>query len=225
MKAASRRAPASSRVPVQARSRATFDRFLAAAAELLQDRRFEEATVAELVRRARSSVGAFYGRFGTKEALLHELDVRLFEAGREFWKGFLDPRRWDGASAADILASLIHELVRRRRERRGLLRALALYVRTRPDSDFARRSAALNALLSRRLTALLLTRRKEIGHPRPARAAALALQVADCVTRDAILFAPTGLTPARMSDRELEKELHRVLASYLRLRAGARREA
>jgi AcrR family transcriptional regulator len=81
------------RAPRQARSRATFDRLLAAAAELLAERRFEEATVAELVRRAGSSVGAFYARFGSKEALFHELDERLFEAGRASWAEFLAPSR------------------------------------------------------------------------------------------------------------------------------------
>jgi len=205
------------RVPRQARSRATFDRFLSATVELLAERRFEDASVAELVRRARSSVGAFYARFESKEALLHELDVRLFEVGRAKWKDFLAPERWKGASAAQILSQFIGSLVDARRERRGLLRALALYVRSRPGSEFAKRSAKLNRLLTERLTELMLTRRKEIGHPRPALAIAFALEIVDSVTRDAILFGDTGLAPARLSDGELKAELLRALEVYLRL--------
>jgi AcrR family transcriptional regulator len=206
------------RPPRQARSLATFDRLLGAAAELLSERRFEEASVAELVRRARSSVGAFYARFGSKEALLHELDERLFEAGRASWAEFLAPRRWAGVSTATIVEQLVARLVDRRRERRGLLRALALYARARPESDFARRGARLNRLLTRRLTELLLRRRGEIGHARPARAVAFALEIADSVSRDAILFADTGLSPAGLSDRELKAELTRVLCLHLRLK-------
>jgi AcrR family transcriptional regulator len=205
------------RPPRQARSLATFDRLLGAAAELLAERRFEEAGVAELVRRAGSSVGAFYARFASKEALLHELDERLFEAGRASWAEFLAPRRWAGTPAAAIVEQLVARLVDRRRERRGLLRALALYARTRPESGFSRRSARLNRLLARRLTELLLRRGSEIRHPRPARAVAFALEIADSVSRDAVLFGDTGLAPARLGDRELKAELTRTLCLYLRL--------
>jgi len=203
-------------LPRQARSRATFDRLMTAAAELLAERRFEEATVAELVRRARSSVGAFYARFGSKEALLDELHVRLFEVGRASWAEFLASPRWQGATAGAIVDAVAARLVALRRERRGLLRALSLYVRSRPDSAFARRSAELNRRLTRRFVALLMERRAEIGHPRPAWAAAFALQIADGATRDAILFDEARLLP-RTSDRELASELSRTLRGVLRL--------
>jgi AcrR family transcriptional regulator len=206
------------RPPTQARSRATFDRLLSAAVELLAERRFEDTSVTELVRKAASSVGAFYARFESKEALLHELDVRLFEVGRAKWREFLAPERWEGASAAQILEDFVARLVDARRERRGLLRALAIYVRSRPGSEFAKRSAKLNRLLTERLTDLMLTRRQEIGHPRPVLAIAFALEIVDSVTRDAILFADTGLAPARVSDAELKAELLRALKLYLRLK-------
>jgi AcrR family transcriptional regulator len=191
---------------------------MAAAAELLAERRFEEATVAELVRRARSSVGAFYARFGSKEAILEELEERIFEVGRASWREFLARERERGASAAAIVEHLVARLVDARRRRRGLLRALALYVRSRPDSSFARRSAELNRRLVRALTGLLLERRAEIGHPRPARAVAFAIEIADSVSREAILYEECGLAPARMSDESLKAELNRTLRLYLRLR-------
>ena len=215
--AAPARSPGGLRRPRQARSRATFDRLMTAAAELLAERRFEEATVAELVRRARSSVGAFYARFESKEALLDELHVRLFEVGRASWAEFLASPRWKDASAGAIVDAVVGRLVDRRRERHGLLRALALYARSRPESSFARRGAELNRKLTERLTALLLERRREIGHPRPARAVAFALQIADSVTRDAILFGETGLAPA-VRDHELKSELSRALRLVLRLK-------
>ena len=210
-----RRAPGGVQSPRQARSRDTFDRLLASGAELLAERRFEEATVAELVRRARSSIGAFYARFGSKEALLNELDERLFEAGRASWGEFLAPERWAGVSAGAVVEAVVARLVDRRRERKGLLRALALYVRTQPTSTFARRSARLNHLLARRLGELLLRRKGEVSHPRPARAVLLALAIADSLTRDAMLFGNTGLVPEHLEDSELKKELSRALKLYL----------
>jgi len=200
------------RRPTQARSRATLDRLMTAAAELLAERRFEEATIAELVSRARSSVGAFYARFGSKEALLQELDERLFEDGRASWKEFLDEKRWEGSGAGEILDATIDRLVVKRRERRGLLRALSLHARTNPRSEFARRSARLNRLLAERFAALLSTR--GIGHPRPLEAVAFALQIADSVTRDAIVFEESALAPPR-SDAALKANLSRVLRLHL----------
>ena len=191
---------------------------MTAAAELLAERRFEEATVADLVRRGRSSVGSFYARFRSKEALLDDLHERLFEVGRASWGEFLASSRWEGASAGAIVDAVVSRLVAMRRERRGLLRALALYVRSRPDSAFARRSVELNRRLTERVTALLLERR-EIGHPKPERAVAFALQIADSVTRDAILFEETRLSP-RTSDRELASELSRTLRGVLGVEEG-----
>jgi AcrR family transcriptional regulator len=205
------------RRPRQARSRATLDRLLTAAAELLAERRFDEATVAELVERAGSSVGAFYARFGSKEALLHEIDERLFEAGRASWKEFLAAERWEGAGAGEILDALVGLLVAKRRERRGLLRALALHSRSNPRSEFARRSTRLNRMLVSRFTRLLLTRRSEIRHPRPEEAIPLAFQIADSVTRDAIVFEESALAPPR-SDRDLAASLSRVLRLHLGLK-------
>jgi AcrR family transcriptional regulator len=52
----------------QARSRETRDRLLAAGRELLERGAFEETHVADIVRNAGCSVGAFYQRFADKEA-------------------------------------------------------------------------------------------------------------------------------------------------------------
>src|SRR5262249_9156472 len=90
------------RPPVQARSQATLDRLVRAAEGLLAEKRFDEATVAEIARRADSSVGAFYARFPDKEAFLDHFDERFFQNAREQWNVVLDPARWEGATAAHI---------------------------------------------------------------------------------------------------------------------------
>ena len=69
----------SARTPRQSRSRATLDRLLDATATLLAEKPFDEASVAEITRRAGTSVGAFYGRFPDKESLLDCFDERFFE--------------------------------------------------------------------------------------------------------------------------------------------------
>lgn len=203
------------RPPRQARSRATLDRFVAAAASLLSERRFEDAPVAEIARRARASVGAFYARFPDKEALLELLNERLFHAGREGWDAFLAVERWRGRGAAEIVAGVVRHLVRKRREHRGLLRSLALYARSRPEPGFLEQAQALNRHVHRRLRELLLERRAEIGHPEPERAIAFGLLMVDAAMRDAILFDEVVQLPGKPSDAQLARELSAAWLAYL----------
>src|SRR5262249_14806127 len=147
---------ASLRPPQQARSRATLHRFLESAIELLGERRFEEASVAEIARRARSSVGAFYARFDGKEALLAYLNERLFEEVQRLWDESLAPERWQGAGAAEIVEAVVARLVDRRRANLGLLRALSLYARSHPEPAFTAPARAMNRHVHEKLAELLL---------------------------------------------------------------------
>jgi AcrR family transcriptional regulator len=211
------------RPPQQARSKATLHRLLEAALELLGERRFEEAPVAEIARRAGASVGAFYARFADKQALLGYLNERLFEQGREQWQAFLAPARWQGRSAADLIEAVVRRIVRKRRANRGLLRALSLYARSRPDPGFAEHAAALNRYVHGRLRELLLARRREIGHSDPERAISFGLLLVDGATREAILFGEAARLPGKPSDAVLVRELTRAWLAYLGVRLRRRK--
>src|SRR5436190_18883369 len=66
----------------QERSRDTQDRLIEAAERLLaRGRSWADITVAELVKEAGASVGAFYNRFRDKDALLHVLQIELNRQG------------------------------------------------------------------------------------------------------------------------------------------------
>jgi AcrR family transcriptional regulator len=208
---------ASVRPPQQARSRATLHRFLESALELLGERRFEEASVAEIARRARASVGAFYARFPDKEALLGYLNDQLFEDGRRLWDEFLAPERWHGRSAAEVVEAVVGRLVERRRANRGLLRALSLYARSRPEPRFTAHARAMNHHVHRKLAELLLARREEVGHADPELAIAFGLLFVDGATREAILFGEAARLPGKPSDAVLVRELSAAWLAYLGL--------
>src|SRR5262245_40296795 len=103
--------PPSARPPRQSRSRATLDRLLDATATLLAEKPFDEASVAEIARRAGTSVGAFYGRFPDKESLLDSFDERFFELARASCDEFFDSPAWSAASLEDSVGQLISLLV------------------------------------------------------------------------------------------------------------------
>lgn len=203
------------RPPQQDRSRATLRRFLEATLALLGERRFEEASVAEIARRARSSVGAFYARFEGKQALVACLNQRIFEEGRERWGAFLAPERWRGRDAAAVMRGVVRHVVRKRRANRGLLRALALHARSHPQPGFAEAAAASNRHVHALLRALLLARRAELGHPDPERAIGMGLLLVDAATREAILFDEARLVPGGLSDAVLVRELSAAWLAYL----------
>src|SRR3990172_681601 len=120
------------RPPQQARSRATLDRFVEAALALVGERRFEDAPVAEIARRARASVGAFYARFPDKDALVEFMNERMFHAGRENWDAFLASDRWRDRGVTEIVEGFVRHVVRKRRAHPGGLRALWLHARSPP---------------------------------------------------------------------------------------------
>jgi AcrR family transcriptional regulator len=99
---------------MQARSRATRKRILKVLAKALDDQTIDRLTVADIARQAKSSVGAFYGRFADKAAALDALYadrmealVELLTAANEEARRHRDVHRWIGELAAACLAHAI----------------------------------------------------------------------------------------------------------------------
>ena len=95
------------RAPRQARSQATLERFVEATRMLLEERSFEDITVADIVSKAERTVGSFYARFEDKYAVLHVLVDRLDERIRMLVRSFCDPARWEGATVADFVSQSV----------------------------------------------------------------------------------------------------------------------
>jgi AcrR family transcriptional regulator len=181
--------------PRQARSERTRRRIVAAARELLEGGSFDELGVARIARRARSSVGAFYGRFPDKQALLLHLAEVYAEEARQAMQG-IGRRRGDergeadgtrGARLAAEVRSVVGFVVGFHRERAGLVRALLLEARARPAGRVAesvRRMKGLPTTLERRI----LEHRAAIGHPEPARAVAEGFFVVLSAVRERVVF-------------------------------------
>jgi len=201
------------REPRQARSRETLDRILDAAEALVAEKGFEDATVAEIVRRADSSVGAFYARFRDKDGLLYALYDRYLEQAIATADEALDPARWEGAEAHELLSSVVEFLVHIFREKGGLIRAFV--VRNHVDAEFRARQARLSHYVSEKLGRLLLERRERIGHPRPERAVPFGLSMLFSTLEDSVLFGETRSRAQSLSDADLVAELTRACLAYL----------
>lgn len=201
--------------PCQERSQKTLRRVLAATSRLLERMHFEDITIGQILELSDVSAGSFYARFHRKEDVLPHLYAEYSAdlAGR--MAAYLDPRVWEGKELAERVQLLCKLAVENYRERRGLLRAVALLARSRP------KQVAKSALRERddqyrAAGALLLQCRVEIRHPEPERAVPAGLLLVLAACRDKILFAEAPHpTSVALDDDQLAKELARALYAYL----------
>jgi len=207
--------PTRTRPPLQERSRRTLTRILEATEALLGERLFEQVTIRDIVERARTSVGAFYSRFENKDALLPALYQRYDESlphSREEVLEFV-PR------APDLqrqVSQIVAAVMRIFRERRGLMRAMALNARTHPEAipgEVRERRRVLHLTMGD----LLLEHRAEIDHPDQRLAVDMGLFLVSCTCRERILFPEATHASARpVDDGILAREMARALLAYLR---------
>jgi AcrR family transcriptional regulator len=201
------------RPPRQARSQETLERILDTAEALVAEKGFEDTSVAEVARRAGSSVGAFYARFRDKDGLLYALYERYLEQATATADAALAPARWEGAGTAELLRAVVRFLVSIYREQGGLIRAFVL--RNHTDAEFRGRQQRLSHHVSRRLSALLLERREEIAHPDPERAASFGLAMTFATIESAVLFGELRSSGLALSDDDLAAEVARAYLAYL----------
>lgn len=203
--------------PLQERSRRTAERITAAALALLERKSFAELSVAEIARKAGVSVGGFYARFPSKQALLQYFDATVVEGILARAEVELDPARLAEADARTVVATYLRLAVRMFRRHRPVLQQVALRSRTSRDPAFRARIRAANARLHGRFRELLLARRAEIRHPEPELALDLGLTFVSATMREYVLFAEFRPDFARIDDARLVRELTEALSLYLGL--------
>lgn len=98
------------KTPAQARSRRTLSRIIAAAVHSFAEVGVDHATVAEIVRDAKSSVGSFYGRFSSKDELVTAVDELLWGEVDERWRSSLYELAGVAGGGADPLSDSVTEL-------------------------------------------------------------------------------------------------------------------
>jgi AcrR family transcriptional regulator len=205
--------------PKQRRSRATLERLLRAAEQVIAERGVAELTVQEVAERAGVAVGTLYGRFPNKDAFLREFAADFHARARATTDRAFAPERCVGLDARGLVGRVTRLLVGSYRAHRGLLRALYLYARTRTDGPLPGEGAAFDADFVERLTGLFLERRAELACPRPERAVVVGLLMVDGAAKEAVLFGDRRTGRLAVSDDELVAELSSAWAAYLGIRA------
>jgi AcrR family transcriptional regulator len=199
--------------PVQERSVQTMNHILDAAADLLEERLFEEISIAEIVEQAGCSVGAFYGRFKDKNSLLMALDERHFE---EFDVGtnlLIVQLHNEKTDLPSVIRKIVQFLVDVYGGRPGLLRALVLYAKQHADEGFRLRERRAWEVYPQ-LHSIIRSYHEEIHHPDPDFAIRFGF-IQTFFTASEVLLWGTRSDDFTIPPQKLVEELTRSYLAYL----------
>jgi AcrR family transcriptional regulator len=205
--------------PQQARSRETLERLLDAAEAVIAEKGVEGASVAEIARRADSSIGAFYARFHDKEGLLRYLFERFDEQADATARAALDPARWEGVPLRQAFETMLRFLVDVLHEKRGLLAAMVARMPSSPSVGLlGERTLARVAEL---VVTLVQARRATTTHPDLERA----VHTATWMVLGALELRAIGAghSAPRLDDDTTAHELAELCVRYLGLTEPERR--
>ena len=117
----------------QERSRETRRKLVASCLELVEERPFDQVTVADIATGAGVSVGNFYRRFTSKEGILPDL-YAVYEARfSEHAASFSEGRPSEPDAEHGYWGFLVDRIVEFMQENRGLIQALHLHGRLHPE--------------------------------------------------------------------------------------------
>jgi AcrR family transcriptional regulator len=151
--------------PKQGRSRASFERVLDTAVELLKERGYEGFTLQEVSKRSKTSIGSIYCRVKGKDDLFHAVqDHALAKIDAEV-QAILDPAKWAKVPPQRLIQFLIREIGEHLRRHTPILRAFIS--REAVDEVVRKRGKKSHALVADRFQALLMLHADEFIHPDP----------------------------------------------------------
>lgn len=205
--------------PKQDRSRETRDRLLAAARALLEEKQWQDISMSEIARMARSSVGSLYARFENKQDLFDELDAVYADEFRALLCEMAEKGK-EAASLSECVSLIVDALIRFHRRQRGLIRALVLAARIDQVPAFGKRTAAINKSSVPLLDALL-TFSDEIERREKKEAASWSLFMMVVMIRERILFTESVPVAGSPSDKRLCREVRHAALSFLKTAEGA----
>lgn len=210
-----KKVPKHYRQPLQKRSERTSQRIIDATLALLDEKQFEEISVAEIAGKAGISIGGFYACFYSKEALLHWFDENLLEQQLRAEPAWFKVDRIKNEPLSEIIRLYLTRVAAHSYRYRTLLARIALRVRGQSDPDYTRRARRYNREVHGEFLKLLLSKKREFTHPDPKFAVRFGLMSVMAALREEILFGERNLYGVRVKREQLIHELTRIYLSYL----------
>lgn len=206
----------------QRRSERTLEAILDAAEELIAKQGYAATSVNEIAHQAGVTIGALYGRFGSKEALLQGLFERLSQQTTNVFDKLIGDLEIDKPRFRLALERSMEAMQWLYRERAALLRALNQAAATNPT--LRRRMLTFNADTCARLYIVLGRYSSQITHSNPALAMKLGHEAAMRLLRSSMLYEEIDYRDLRnagvdVTDQLLVREAARIWEAYLKSRS------
>jgi AcrR family transcriptional regulator len=199
--------------PKQDRSRASFERVLDSAVELLKEHGYGSFTLQEVSKRSRTSVGSIYCRVKSKDELFHAVQDKVLAELDVEMASILDPAKWDGVEPQKLIYFLVRELAEYLRRHKPILRALIS--RETVDPVVMKKGKKAHFKVAERFETLLCLHTADFRHPNPEHAAAFCFNltyasIAKHLDLDTVTPALDGLQWNQLID-----DLGRTVALFL----------
>lgn len=203
----------------QRRSEQTLEAILDAAGILIAKKGYAATSVSEIAHRAGVTIGALYGRFDSKEALLQGLSDRLSEQTLKVFDDLFADLAKDKLEFRRALERSMEAMRWLYRERAALLLALNQAAATNPV--LRKRMLTFNADICARLYCALDRYSDQISHPQPALAMKLGHEAGMRLLRSSMLHEEIDYRDLRnqgihVTDRLLVREAARIWEAYLK---------
>ena len=179
----------------------------------MADRLFDEVTVGQLCKGAACSVGSFYGRVESKDALLEHLRTRIYTEAAQSLEALADPAFASSRTLSELVREQARALVRFHITRRGAIKALV--VQARRDHGFGEHTRAFNGEVLRRVSGSWLAHRDAIHHPNPELAVEQAALMVAGYLRESIVFGDLWPTEIELDEDAWVEQLHRLVLAVL----------
>lgn len=201
------------RVPKQERSKASLERLLSAAEDLLAEKGYADFTLQELRKRSKVSVGSIYNLFSSKDELIHLItDRQLDSVGVEAVIVVNELRRKD-LKLKKLVPELVKEYGEFFRRNKNTLRPLMEIADV--DIVVAKKGKQFFAQNIGDFERLLLDCRDEISQPDPERAVRVGLRVVYASLARYLGFGTLDEVAGEGDWKELLSDLAEVMLYYL----------
>ena len=202
------------RPTLQRRSLKTQQKILKVVKNLLQEGKFEHATVHDIVRQSRCSIGAFYGRFSDKNAALFSFYDAHCAQLESSALAILNKTRPKKDSLAQILSEFVNATVNHTLAHAAILKSGIIKFSAEENDPFLNRARKMNKRLYQALAAVLQARRDEYEHPNDRLGAMWVLGIVGGLTRETVTTGQK-LMETTASAQVLQRELTRTVLGYL----------
>lgn len=189
------------------------ERLLDAAIEVLSEESLASATAARIAARAGYTVGAFYARFPSKQAMWVALVERVGEQMRLKFDPLdaLDP---ESVRLPAAVEAVVRQFVSMYTDHSSLMIAVRRPAHIQPE--LAGTIRQLNEETLRRLAHILGQWEDEVNHPNPERAIEVALLMVASTLREYLLQDVSRLTTQRaISSKAMAREVTDATCAYL----------